>query len=121
MRNKNWSILLLNIGLILILVYTSASGFALIEFVNITFYFLLIYIVLFLAMYTIKGGFFDGVTFGFRRFRHVMSKDPDYLDEWKEKPLPSNKVNKSIHRIVRFQSVALLLLLLVFILIYYSS
>ncbi|WP_164667493.1 DUF3899 domain-containing protein [Virgibacillus doumboii] len=121
MRQKNWVILTANIGLILILVNLSESGFSLVQCLNITFYFLLIYMVIYLAMYTIKGGFFDGVTFGFRRFRHVMSKDPDYLDDWKKKPLPSYKVNSSFYRFVRFQSFALLLLLIVLILVYYSK
>ncbi|MBP1948962.1 DUF3899 domain-containing protein [Virgibacillus litoralis] len=120
MDKKNWFILILNISIIFIMVYFRASIFSLVQILNMTFYFLLIYSVIFLLMYTMKGGFYDGVTFGFRRFRSVMSKQQDYLDEWKEKPLPSSKVSQRIYKIARFQSIALFILLIVLVLIYYS-
>jgi hypothetical protein len=85
-----------------------------------TFYFMLVYMIVSLVTYTIKGGFYDGMAFGFRRFRSVMSKDGDPLEEWREKPAPSARVNQTFYRIVRFQWMALLLLLLILFLIYYS-
>ena len=70
-------------------------------------------------MYTIKGGFFDGVTFGFRRFNSVFIKRNDYLEEWREKPLPSEKFNSSLYQVLKFQGLALFILLLILIGIYY--
>ncbi|SEP69757.1 protein of unknown function [Virgibacillus subterraneus] len=120
MYRKNWFILILNISIIFIMVYLRAPVFSLVHFINMTFYFSLIYIVIFLAMYTMKGGFYDGVTFGFRRFRSVMSKQSDYLEEWKEKPLPSSKVSQRFYKFARFQSIALLTLLVALVLFYYG-
>ncbi|TFJ93461.1 DUF3899 domain-containing protein [Lentibacillus salicampi] len=120
MLKTNLYILMANIGLIISFFYWSASEFTLLQFLNTTFYVVLIYMIISLVTYTIKGGFYDGVTFGFRRFRSVMSKDGDPLEEWREKPAPSARVNSTFYRIVRFQWVALLLLLLILILIYYS-
>ncbi|MFB4170099.1 DUF3899 domain-containing protein [Virgibacillus sp. JSM 102003] len=120
MYRKNWFILILNISIILIMVYLRAPAFSLVHIINMTFYFSLIYLVIFLAMYTTKGGFFDGVTFGFRRFRSVMSTHSDHLEEWKKKPLPSSKVSQRFYKFTRFQSIALITLLVALVLIYYA-
>jgi hypothetical protein len=71
-------------------------------------------------MYTIKGGFFDGVTFGFRRFNSIMFKRDDYLEEWRDKPLPSEKFNASLYQRIKFQATSLLLLLIIMISLYYA-
>jgi hypothetical protein len=71
-------------------------------------------------MYTIKGGFFDGVTYGFRRFNSIMFKRDDYLEEWREKSLPSEKFNASLYQRIKFQAASLLLLLIIMISLYYA-
>ncbi|HLR60827.1 MAG TPA: DUF3899 domain-containing protein [Lentibacillus sp.] len=120
MFKRNLQILLINIAMIVLLVYWSAWTFTMLQFLNMTFYIALIYMILTLATYTIKGGFYDGVAFGLRRFRSKMSKDGDPLDEWRDKPAPSASINQPFYRIVRFQTIALFLLLLILFLVYYS-
>jgi hypothetical protein len=71
-------------------------------------------------MYTAKGGFFDGVTFGFRRFNTLMFKKNDYLEEWRNKPLPSEKFNASLYHRLKFQAILLLVLLIILLVLYYT-
>ena len=40
-----------------------------VQFINILFYFALLYTTVFLFHFVAKGGFFDGLIFGFRRFK----------------------------------------------------
>ncbi len=70
-------------------------------------------------MYVMKGRFFDGVTFGFRRFRAVMSKNPDYLDDWQERAMPSEIINETFYAFIKFQAVSLLFIMVFLLGIYY--
>ncbi|QGS69978.1 DUF3899 domain-containing protein [Oceanobacillus sp. 143] len=89
------------------------------NFINTLFYISLLYIIIGLFLYIKRGGFFDGITFGFRRFWSVMSRHPDYLEEWKEKPLPSESKNEKFYRFIKFQGIALFIILVVLLVIYY--
>ncbi|MRG87073.1 DUF3899 domain-containing protein [Salinibacillus xinjiangensis] len=116
-KNK-WLFLLVNIGLSFVLFFTFAPNYNLTSFINTMFYLSFPYILIALLLYVIQGRFFDGVTFGFRRFRAKMSKH-DLLDEWKDKPLPSEQVNKSVYHSFWFQGIGLLITVLVLLIIYY--
>lgn len=117
LKNK-WFLLTFNILLTGLLFFLSSSNYELANYINIVFYVCFFYILLGLVIYTIKGGFYDGVTFGFRRFRALMSKS-DYMDEWQEKPLPSKRVNMGFYTMVKFQSICLIILLVLLLSIYY--
>lgn len=117
-KNK-WVLLLINILATIIFFLIFASDYNLLHYINSLFYLCFIYLLVVLLMYTIKGGFFDGVTFGFRRFNSVFIKRDDYLEEWRDKPLPSEKFNPSLYQVLKFQGFALFVLLLFLIAIYY--
>lgn len=116
---NKWKFLFLNILLTLLIFLISSSDYNLLNFINSLFYLSIVYLMTVLLMYTIKGGFFDGVTFGFRRFNSIMFKRNDYLEEWREKPLPSEKFNASLYQRLKFQAIVLGVLLIVFIFVYY--
>jgi hypothetical protein len=91
-----------------------------VQFINILFYFALLYTTVFLFHFVAKGGFFDGLIFGFRRFKNVMFHKNDVLEEWKEKPLPSENINLRLYEVLKIQTVALNIVLLLLLVIYYS-
>jgi len=117
-RINKWGYLLLNIILTIILFLTFSSVYNLVNFINSLFYISFAYLIVLLFLTTIRGGFYDGVTFGFRRFYSVMSKK-DYLDEWKEKPLPSEKFNEKFYQSIKFQTIMMVLIFVLFLGIYY--
>ncbi|MEH7176317.1 DUF3899 domain-containing protein [Neobacillus vireti] len=117
-KNK-WKFFSLNLLLTLLIFFIFSADYNLLNFINSLFYISIIYFTTVLLMYTIKGGFFDGVTFGFRRFNSIMFKRNDYLEEWREKPLPSEKFNSSLYQRIKFQAVSLLILLILLLFIYY--
>ncbi|WP_400244360.1 DUF3899 domain-containing protein [Niallia sp. JL1B1071] len=119
MHNKKWSVLLINIFITGILFFIFSSEYSFVHYINTVFYLSFFYIVVFLFLYIAKGGFFDGVTFSFRRFHHVILKNDDYLEEWKEKPLPSQKFNKRLYAALKFQALLLLIYLLILLFIHY--
>jgi hypothetical protein len=119
MLKSKWFLFLFNLLLSLILYLVFADEYNLLHYINIFFYIGFTYVFVFLIQYTIKGGFFDGITFGFRRFHHSLFNRDDYLEEWREKPLPSEKVQPNVYQLIIFQSVGLILVLVFLLIIYY--
>ncbi|RDW20447.1 DUF3899 domain-containing protein [Oceanobacillus chungangensis] len=119
MKNNQYLYLAINLvfASIAFLIFSKQYNFT--DFINTLFYISFFYIVIGLFMYIKRGAFFDGITFGFRRFRSVMSRNPDYLEEWKEKPLPSEKKNENFYRFIKFQGISLLIILIILMVIYY--
>jgi hypothetical protein len=117
-KNK-WFYLGINIIVILFLYFLNAREYNLKNLINAFFYISFLYVMLTLFLYVMKQSFFDGVVFGFRRFRFIMSKNKDYLEEWKEKPLPSQKVNKTFYDIVKFQAIVLFTIMILLLCLYY--
>ncbi|SFD65602.1 protein of unknown function [Lentibacillus persicus] len=114
-------IFFINIVLILLIVYLLDAALSVVQLLNITFYFFLVYMVLALFLYTLKGGFYDGVAFGFRRFLSMVSKDGDPLEAWEEKPTPSTQVSRRLFQVVLFQWLALAILLGLLFAVYYIA
>ncbi|MCL6570837.1 MAG: DUF3899 domain-containing protein [Bacillus sp. (in: Bacteria)] len=119
MYKNKWVFLLLNIIFTILFFFIFSSDYNLLNYINSLFYLCFVYLLIVLFMYTAKGGFFDGVTFGFRRFNNVILKQNDHLEEWREKPLPSEKFNVPFYQTLKFQGLALFVLLLVLIILYY--
>ncbi|MDQ0974326.1 hypothetical protein QFZ31_004204 [Neobacillus niacini] len=118
-KNK-WKFLLLNLFICLLVFLIFSSAYNLLNFINSVFYLSFFYLITVLFMYTAKGGFFDGVTFGFRRFNTLMFKKNDYLESWRDKPLPSEKFNASLYQRLKFQSISLLVFLVILLVLYYT-
>ncbi|SFJ65585.1 protein of unknown function [Halobacillus dabanensis] len=119
-KNK-WFMVIMNITLVSLLFIVLAPDYNLLHYINQLFYFAYFYIFIGIIMWVVKGGFFDGITYGFRRFSNRMSKNKDYLDDWKEKPLPSKTINKSLPGFFIFHGIVLSIGLIVLLFIYYSS
>lgn len=119
MLNKKTTVLLGNLFLTTILFLTFSPEYTLLHYINALFYITIFYLILFLIMYTIKGGFFDGVTFGFRRFNHVMFNRGDHLEEWRDKPLPSEKVGGGLFSVIKVQTIGLILLLSILLIVWF--
>ncbi|RDW22362.1 DUF3899 domain-containing protein [Oceanobacillus arenosus] len=119
MKAKHYIYLVYNLIVTTLLFLIFSKQYNLTNFINALFYISLIYIVIGLFMYIKREGFFDGITFGFRRFWSVMSRNPDYLEEWKEKPLPSERKHEKFYRFIKFQGIALLIILVILMVIYY--
>lgn len=118
MKKKNFYILMINLILSFAVFFMNGTENTWTDYINVLFYFTFGYLIVALFLYTKKGGFYDGVTFSFRRFISMMSKNTDYMEEWKERPLPSKKVNESFYSVVRFQAIALMLIFLLTFLMY---
>ncbi|KGX87810.1 DUF3899 domain-containing protein [Pontibacillus litoralis] len=115
---KNWVTLFIILLTTTFIFLTFSPYQQLVHYINVLFYVFLLLLIVCLFTYTKKNGFFDGVTFGFRRFYHIMKQD-DLLDEWKEKRLPSEKVNISLYKVMQFQTIATGLLLVLLMCLYY--
>jgi Domain of unknown function (DUF3899) len=118
-KNK-WKFFIINLFIILLIFLIFSKDYNLLNFINAVFYLSFVYLMIVLFMYTAKGGFFDGVTFGFRRFNTLMFKKNDYLESWRDKPLPSEKFNASLYQRLKFQSISLLVLLIILLILYYT-
>lgn len=110
-----------NIALVTILFIALAPVYDLLHYINQLFYIAYFYIFIGIIMWVVRGGFFDGITYGFRRFSNRMSKQKDYLDDWKEKPLPSQTIHKSLPKFFLFHGFMLSAGLVALLFIYYSG
>lgn len=119
-KNK-WFMVIINIILVSLLFFVLAPDYGLLHYINQLFYFAYFYIFIGIIMWVVKGGFFDGITYGFRRFSSKISKHKDYLDDWEEKPLPSQTINKSVPGFFLFHGIVLSIGLLALLFLYYSS
>lgn len=117
LQNKLF-LFIINILLIQI-IYTLRADNSLSNYIDSYFLLSSIYLLLALLLFIVKERFFDGITFGFKRFYHLLSKNKDYLDEWQEKPLPSERVNKSFLQAISFQGILLFLIMAVLLIFYY--
>ncbi|WP_246001277.1 DUF3899 domain-containing protein [Oceanobacillus piezotolerans] len=111
--------LIFNLILTILLTWIFFDSFSLVNLINALFFISFAYLMITLFLYTVKGGFYDGVTFGFRRFIHVMSRNKDYLDEWKDKPMPSETTNEKFYQLIKYQAIALLSLFVILLVAYY--
>ncbi|MBO8156271.1 MAG: DUF3899 domain-containing protein [Bacillaceae bacterium] len=118
--HNKWLLLLFNFTLILIIFFLKSPSYDLFHFINSLFYVGSVYFFAGLLLMVIKGKFFDGITYSFRRFFHKSSKQPDYLDEWEVKPLPSEKVNPDLLKVCLFQGSIIFVIMGILIYVYYS-
>ncbi|MEQ6375490.1 DUF3899 domain-containing protein [Bacillaceae bacterium S4-13-58] len=119
LTNK-WWLLMLNLVVGTLFFLISSTPKQLSTLINILFYLSSAYLFMGIALFVIKGQFFDGVIFGFRRFFFRISKSRDLLDEWEPKPPISEKVNQTFLYVVFFQGVMLLLIMFVALFVFYQ-
>ncbi|WP_156290131.1 DUF3899 domain-containing protein [Oceanobacillus salinisoli] len=117
-KNKGFY-LIINLIVIILIYVIFSTGYNIVNLINTFFYISFFYLIITLFLYTKRGGFYDGITFSFRRFASIMSRNKDYLEEWKEKPLPSEKRNDTFYHIVKFQAIVFLIIFVLLLLLYY--
>ncbi|WP_255437594.1 DUF3899 domain-containing protein [Thalassobacillus sp. CUG 92003] len=120
LKNK-WFFLLLNLFLATLFFLITAPSYNLFNYINQLFYLAYFYLVVALLMWVIRGGFFDGITYSFRRFADRVSRNRDYLDDWETKKLPSQTVNNEVLKFFFFQGVFLSSGLLGLLVVYYQG
>jgi len=104
---NKWWLLSLNFAFSLILYMIWAPTYDLKSYIDSLFYVSYFYLFFGLIMVVLKGRFLDGITYSFRRFRNRVFKNGDYLDDWEQKPLPSEIVRPSILKMFLFQGTVL--------------
>ncbi|UOQ43437.1 DUF3899 domain-containing protein [Halobacillus salinarum] len=118
---NKWLMIVINLALTTILFFLLAPAYDLFHYINQLFYISYFYLFVGLLMLVIRGGFFDAITYSFRRFHGMTSKRRDYMDDWKTKPLPSQSINRSWLNFFIFHGVTLTLGLLGLLAIYYHA
>lgn len=119
-RNK-WMIFICNVLIVTLLFATMAPVYDLFHYINHLFYIAYFYLFVGILLWVIRGGFFDAITYSFRRFSNRVSKQKDYIDDWKEKPLPSQTIEKSWLGFFLFHGGMLTIGLLALLTIYYNG
>ncbi|WHX25901.1 DUF3899 domain-containing protein [Virgibacillus halodenitrificans] len=118
---NKWFYFLINILVVTLVFFLFTPKYDLENYINTWFYVFLLSLVAILFLFIKKGGFFDGLAFSFRRFGSIMSKKKkDYMGEWKEKPAPSETINTTFYRNLRFLVWMQIVILLLLMTLYYT-
>ncbi|MCT2535648.1 DUF3899 domain-containing protein [Aquibacillus koreensis] len=118
-RKSNWVFLTINIIVCLLFFLLFAPNHQFMHLINVFFYIGYSYLMISILLFIISKRFFDGITYSFRRVINKVSKNRDYLDEWEEEPLPSEKVSRSFLSLLFFQGASLTLIMIVMLFIFY--
>ncbi|MFZ3580047.1 DUF3899 domain-containing protein [Virgibacillus sp. DJP39] len=118
LKKNKWIFFLVNL-FVSVLIFIFSESHDLKHFINSIFYVTLAYFILMLFLFIIKGRFFDGISWSFRKFRSVMSKERDYLTEIGDVTMPSDRISIPFYRFIAFQTAALLLSLVLLLIVYY--
>ncbi|GGF15444.1 hypothetical protein GCM10010954_12620 [Halobacillus andaensis] len=119
-RNK-WGFVAINLLLISLIFSLLAPAYDLVTFIDLLFYLCFFYLFIGLLLWTIKGGFFDAITYSFRKVTNRVAKNKDYLDDFENKPLPSQMFKKKFVHFFLFQGAILLIALLLLLVVYYNG
>ncbi|MGP4077210.1 DUF3899 domain-containing protein [Halobacillus sp. K22] len=119
LRNK-WMGVAGNLLLVGLLFALLAPVYDLFHFINQLFYIAYFYLFVGILLWVIRGGFFDAITYSMRRFYNRVSKQKDYLDDWKEKPLPSQTIESTWLKFFLFHGGMLTAGLLALLALYYN-
>ncbi|MGP4070747.1 DUF3899 domain-containing protein [Halobacillus sp. B29] len=119
LRNK-WMGVAGNLLLVSLLFAILAPVYDLFHFINQLFYIAYFYLFVGILLWVIRGGFFDAITYSMRRFYNRVSKQQDYLDDWKQKPLPSQTIENTWLKFFLFHGGMLTAGLLALLALYYN-
>lgn len=109
-----------NLLLVSLLFAIMAPVYDLFHFINQLFYIAYFYLFVGILLWVIRGGFFDAITYSMRRFYNRVSKQQDYLDDWKQKPLPSQTIESTWLKFFLFHGGMLTAGLLALLALYYN-
>ncbi|WP_173916948.1 DUF3899 domain-containing protein [Halobacillus sp. Marseille-Q1614] len=122
-RNK-WGFLAINFVVLLLYFLIFSPAYSLLHFIDLLFYLCFFYLFIGLILWIIKGGFFDAITYSFRRVSNRIGKNKDYMediDDFEEKPLPSQMFKRNVVRFFLFQGISLLAGMAVLLVVYYMA
>ncbi|MFG6149460.1 DUF3899 domain-containing protein [Halobacillus sp. B23F22_1] len=119
-RNK-WGFVAINLLLISLIFSLLAPAYDLVTFIDLLFYLCFFYLFIGLLLWIIKGGFFDAITYSFRKVTNRVAKNKDYLDDFEDKPLPSQMFKRKFVHFFLFQGAILLIALLLLLIVYYKG
>ncbi|WP_162632564.1 DUF3899 domain-containing protein [Paraliobacillus zengyii] len=117
MRNTFFQ-LLINLFVTFLIFLLFSPSLRLIYYIDIIFYFSLTYLLCWMIFFTIKGRFFDGVIYGFRKVGNGVLRKLAF-DDWEDKPMPSAKVGDSFLAFLLKQGLYLLIIMFILLIIYY--
>jgi hypothetical protein len=110
-----------SILLIFLLSYLFQETISLLTFINFTFFISSFYIFLYLLIFVTKGGFFDGITYSFRRFTKQMSRTETYTaDDLEEMVLPSEMLKYRNSTPIILNGLILFGIMLLSLMVYYQ-
>lgn len=116
--NKQIRWLLIHLSMTFLLAFLVNKDITLLSIINTLFFIAIFYLILWLSLVIVKGGFFDGVVFGFRKVgKNLFQKNLSV--EWEEKPDPSKVVKLTYLPFFRFQALGLCCVLLILLIIFY--
>ncbi len=118
-KNKNLFYLVVSILISFILFLLFTTNYSFVNYLNILFYQFLIYLSFCLSLFIIKNRFFDGITYGLRRFRRLITRSDDSFIPTNESTVPSEKVSQLFYQLVIFQTIALFITVVILHLIYF--
>ncbi|MFC4320648.1 DUF3899 domain-containing protein [Litchfieldia salsa] len=108
----------ITIILVLVLSLFIYQQISLLHFINITFIFSSCFILLSLLIFISKAGFFDGITFAFRKFYKNTVKIKELEEDVEQMRLPSEQTTKVSISSFLMTGIILLILMMIALLIY---
>ncbi|MBE4909375.1 DUF3899 domain-containing protein [Bacillus luteolus] len=117
---KTSYLVIISIFVICLLSYLYSQTVSLLSFINFTFFISSFFILLYLLLFVAKGGFFDGITYSFRRFTKQFSRTEVFAeDDLEQMALPSEMLRYKKTTPIILNGLILFVLMLVGLLFYY--
>ncbi|MDX6154371.1 DUF3899 domain-containing protein [Marinococcus sp. PL1-022] len=104
-----------------LLLFIFSPAFGLLNMINYVFYVGLFYLIIFIAAFVMRGGFFDAITHSFRKVAHRLAPSRPSNQGWEQRLAPSEVIQTSFFRVLFFQTVSLIVLDLLLLAVYYAA
>ena len=104
-----------------LLLFIFSPDFGLLNVINYVFYVGLFYLIIFIAAFVMRGGFFDAITHSFRKVAHRLAPSRPSTQGWEQRLAPSEVVQTSFFRVLFFQTISLIVLDLLLLAVYYAA
>lgn len=104
-----------------LLFFIFSPAFGLLNVINHVFYVGLFYLIIFIAAFVMRGGFFDAITHSFRKVAHRLAPSRPSTQGWEQRLAPSEVIQTSFFRVLFTQTTALIILDLLLLAVYYAA
>ncbi|WP_022792932.1 DUF3899 domain-containing protein [Marinococcus halotolerans] len=116
----NFSVFTANLIAAGLLLFIFSPAFGLLNMINYVFYVGLFYLIVFIAAFVMRGGFFDAITHSFRKVAHRLAPSRPSTQGWEQRLAPSEVVQTSFFRVLFIQTTSLIGLDLLLLAVYYA-